>query len=674
MLRMLEEKPTRSPRPSSRPPGRSHRSPSSAGLVAATAVLASLAGFVLWLHLLSGPIQLATGLMDASDHLDRAAAKLGNGNTKAAQFEALAGSAGASRARAALESTAPLLDVLEAAPVVGPALGEVDHLVAASEHSAAAARGSIDIAANALEGPDSIIERSKAGSRIKIDRVEEIGREIATLREEVAAARSELSEVDLANLPRRAERSIDKAMRKADDAEKALKDADAAFAILPSILGADGERNYLIGFQNTAEARGTGGAILQFKVMNMQDGDIKLLNDTGGTIYEVDQERQLISIPLPEDAWYQANIPDSNRFGNANWSPDFPLTAELLLDYAYASGAGLPPIDGVIAVDPKAVEGLVPATGPIKVPDALTGEKLILEKDEIVDYVLNEQYARYPNPKPRRKHLQGLVTAFYKDIFDPKSPTKLLDGFSTALGEKRVQIWMKEEREQRFIKDMGWDGAFIKAEIADYLYTVEQNVGGNKLDFFDTQEDSIEIEIDGRDAVTSARFAITNRVLMPQPRWVMGDSGAISDPIHRPMLVLYTRPDSELIDASVTGEGVRVDTPPPAAWPSGLPPAYAERGKKAWPVTMEADPGETVEANFEYRVPGIVRTKNGRSVYRLVVQHQPKVRPEWMDIRLQLPNGASDVKLEGWKKDGSGGIFWAGQLNEDMTLEVSWQD
>jgi hypothetical protein len=107
---------------------------------------------------------------------------------------------------------------------------------------------------------------------------------------------------------------------------------------------------------------------------------------------------------------------------------------------------------------------------------------------------------------------------------------------------------------------------------------------------------------------------------------------------------------------------------------AGVPPAHLERGKKAWPVTMETMPGGTATARFEYRVPSIVRAANGRKVYRLVVQHQPKVHPEWMDIELRLPEGASDVQLDGWKKGGEGRVVWSGHLKNDMTLEVSWRD
>jgi hypothetical protein len=634
-----------------------------AGLVAAAAVGGSLIGLVLWLHLLAGPIRLATGLSDASDHLDRANARLSNGGTEAARFEVLAGSAGAARARDALDGRSPLLDALSTLPVAGPVIDEADHLVAAAEHSATAARGTFAIADQALEGPNSIL---KKGGDIRIERVTAIGREVGGLRSEIRAAQQELRAVETSELPRRVQRSIDKALRKAREADDALLDANAAFAVLPGILGEEEKRTYLIGFQNSAEARGTGGAILQFALLTIEDGDVKLDRDQTGTIYEIDKERQQLLIDLPPDAWYQATIPDTRRFGNANWSPDFPLATKLLLAYAEESDPDFPRIDGVIGVAPQAMEEIMPSIGKLKVGGRTIGDR------EIVKFVLNEQYARYPYADKRRRKLRVLVDRFYEKLFDPKKPFGLLAGMSDALAGKHMQIWMRDRDEQAFIERMNWDGGIERKEKGDYLYIVEQNVGGNKLDYFDAQEDSVAIRLDGKDSVTTTRVSITNRVTLPQPRWVMGDSGAKVPPIHRPMVVLYTHRDSQMETAEV--EGTRVDTPPPAIWPGGvLPPSYEEAGKTAWPVTMEALAGETATATFHYRSPGVVRSRGGRRVYRLVVQHQPKVRPEWMTIGLRLPGTAQDIEATGWKR-GDDGLTWEGYVKRDMILEVSWQE
>jgi hypothetical protein len=55
-----------------------------------------------------------------------------------------------------------------------------------------------------------------------------------------------------------------------------------------------------------------------------------------------------------------------------------------------------------------------------------------------------------------------------------------------------------------------------------------------------------------------------------------------------------------------------------------------------------------------------------------VVQHQPKVRPEQLIVRIHLPEGARDVRAPGWRRDGDTLVLDRVQLR-DLELEVSWQ-
>jgi hypothetical protein len=77
--------------------------------------------------------------------------------------------------------------------------------------------------------------------------------------------------------------------------------------------------------------------------------------------------------------------------------------------------------------------------------------------------------------------------------------------------------------------------------------------------------------------------------------------------------------------------------------------------------------------SLDYRVPGVVRSAEGRKVYRLIVQHQPKVRPEELSITLTLPEGARRVHAPGWKRKGNV-LEWTKPLKNDLDLEVSWQE
>ena len=274
--------------------------------------------------------------------------------------------------------------------------------------------------------------------------------------------------------------------------------------------------------------------------------------------------------------------------------------------------------------------------------------------------------------------MNQVVDKFYEKLLDPTEPTELVQGMGDALGQKHMQIWMADTAEQAFMERMDWDGAIEPARGDDYVYVVEQNVGGSKLDYFDMNTTTMDISFDDDDALVSTEMRVLNGVFLPQPRYSMGDAQAKTVcatercPIHKPMLNLYVQGDAELLSAKVvTGE--RVDTPAPAVWPDAATPAtHSEKGKKVWSGTLSIPPLEEGALRFDYRVPGVVKVDDGQSSYRLHVQHQPKVQPESLVVKVTIPDGAKAIQAPGWKKNGDV-LIWDRPLEEDMVLEISWR-
>lgn len=657
--------------PPAPPPGPPPEGTARPGLWGLAALVLAIAGSSLWVSMLTGPLRLGTGLLAAADHLEKAESHLARGAARRARYDVESAGAAAERAHAAFHAGGPLFDLARRFPRIDEIYGELPHLVGAARHSARAAAGTLEIAESALRGPDPVIKRSDEGSRIDIDRVRELRVVVAEVRDEVRAARRELRAADQDDLPRRAARGINDGIRRAGEAIEVLKDAQLGFDLLPDILGEEDERIYLIAFQNTAEQRGTGGAILQFRLLRLEDGRPELLEE-GGTIYDIDRDRRRVSIPLPEDAWLVEGIPDAQRFGNANWSPDWPLSSRLTIDYGKATpGSDLPDIDGVIGVDPLVLHKLLPGVGPYRTE---AGNRVSRRK--VVDLLLYRAYAAHPVPAVRRIVLGQVVNGFYERLFDPENPTLLLEGMGAALTEKNMQIWMAEADEQALIEQLGWDGAIAEVTDSDYAFVVEQNVGGNKLDYFDDHVNTFDVRFEDDDALVSAELRVHNGVFLPQPRYSMGDTqsrtacATVRCPVHRPMMNLYVADDAELLEASVDGR--RLDTPPPGVWTGDQPPTHFENGKKVWSATLEIAPGDTGAVRFDYRVPGVVVQEGRRSVYRLHVQRQPKVRPEELVVRIALPDDARAIRAPGWERDGDQ-LVWQRPLMKDTELEVSWR-
>jgi hypothetical protein len=647
---------------------------SRSGFVGAVALMGALAGILLWILMLSGPWNLAGGLLDARRHLERAQKKVSAGALKEARYDTFSAVAAARRARQGLEAGGPLLDLASSIPSIGNALEEVEHIVGAAELSAEAAEGTLNVAQSALRGPDAIIVNDpvdpRGGSRIRIERIREIGATIIDIRKAIEGVAQQLGSVDLTNLPRRLRPEIEDGIDQAQETRKLLADAQAGFSFLPRFLGADEPRTYLLAMQNSAEQRGTGGAILQFRLLSISGGDPELLEQTGGTIYEIDTNRRPIDIPLSEEAWYVRAIRDAQRFGNANWSPDWPLSAKLTVDYAEATpGTRFPDVDGVILVDPLVMQELLPGVGPFN-----TTKTIYISQRRVVHFLLYKAYAAFPIPKFRRARLQDVVNEFYERMLRPDHPGELVRGLGRALAEKHMQMWLEDPREQAFVERMNWDGSIERARGDDYLYVVEQNVGGNKLDYFDRDRITMSVSPieDGGDVRVSTQVTVFNDVFLPQPRWSMGNSG----PVHRPMINVYAPFAARLQRAAVTGTRLDTAVDGLAAWTNEMPPEHFEVGKKVWSTVLEIEPGKRGSVRLDYVVPGVIRTRGPRSVYRLSLQHQPRVRPEDLEIRFTLPEGAANVRAEGWKRTRSGGaaaLVWDGALKKDMTLEVSWE-
>jgi len=655
------------------------------GVIGAAALLLTLGGVLLWLVMLSGPVKLGTGLLEARSHLDKAQKALTAGDFEPALEQTLVARAAAARAQDGLRSQSPLLDLATLSPTVADAVGELDHVVAAAFHAAEAAVGTADIGANALSGPERVIgdDPDARGSLIRLDRLEEMGAVLQQVQRDLRIAGDEFAAIELSNLPRRLRRSVREGLAQARDADEVLDDAVAGFELLPGILGAEGPRNYMLGFQNSAELRGSGGAMLQFEFLTIDNGKPELSSERAGSVYKLDQERQSLSIPLPKDAWYVRGVEDAQRFGNSNWSPHWPLSAQLAVDYGRASAERcvpsgkkecpeFPEIDGVLAVDPLAVRKIMPGLGPFR------QGRFFVTRKSVVNLLLNRAYQVFPIPGMRRGFLGNVVERLFEKMFNPDEPGNLVQGVGRSLAEKNMQIWMADGDEQAFVEHMEWDGSIAKAARGDYWQVVEQNVGGNKLDFTAHQTVEMNIEIEGRDALHSSEVTVANDVELPQPRWFLGDSKGV----HRSMLNLYVPEDAELTSANagelcppVGGQTCngRIDAPLTlATWINGVPPEHFEKGKKVWTATLQIPPRETGSLEIDHRSPGAVFRREGRNVYRLVVQRQPRINPQRLLIQLNLPPKASDIKARGFKKDGQT-LTLDRQLRSDTVLEVSWR-
>jgi hypothetical protein len=236
---------------------------------------------------------------------------------------------------------------------------------------------------------------------------------------------------------------------------------------------------------------------------------------------------------------------------------------------------------------------------------------------------------------------------------------------------------MANRAEEDYIKRMHWDGGINPPKGSDYSSVVEQNVGGNKLNYFEQRNLSLDVRIQGRNALDTSKASIFNGVTMPQPRWSMGDSG----PFHHPMLNFYAPERARLTRAKgpplgTSGDPVsrpaRIGSPPNLSWTGTDPPEHLELGTKVWTGTLDIPPLQTGSLEVTYEVPGVVKASGNRMMYKLMLRQQPGVHAASQTVTLHLPSAAHAVSAPGFKHEG-GVWVWHHVLDTDTPLSVSWK-
>ena len=268
-----------------------------------------------------------------------------------------------------------------------------------------------------------------------------------------------------------------------------------AAKLAPSMLGADGPRTYLLGFQSPAEARGTGGLLGGLGVLRFDSGIPKVETLSSNT--ELKQAVANIDLGPEFDRVYGWMNPLTD-YRNSNVSPHFPYAAQIWKSM-WEEQTGVA-VDGVIATDPIALSYLLGAVGPVTLPD---GEEV--NQDNVVELTLSTAYARFPgserdpyfNQSARKQYLQDISKAVIGKMMGPiKSPRKLLDALGKAAHEGRVAVWSAYPADQKLLEGTPLAHA-VPDDDAPYAEVVVNNLAGNKMDYYLSR--NIEFVADGCD-------------------------------------------------------------------------------------------------------------------------------------------------------------------------------
>ena len=253
--------------------------------------------------------------------------------------------------------------------------------------------------------------------------------------------------------------------------------------VLHDVFGGDAFHRYLILFQNHHEVRPTGGFIGSFAMLDTQKGRIENIDIPGGGSYDIQGQFDAHIVPpsplqLVNDRW---------EFQDSNWFFDFPTSARKA--ESFVEEARGTTFDGTIAVNASVIERVLRVIGPVtaKKYDVLLDAENILPT---LQHHVEGGYIATDDEAPKEVLSQVLDTVLDAiQSIEPEQLIVLLRELHEALGQKEIQIALKDTQSHARIASFGWTGEIVDVEPRqDYLAVVATNVQGQKSDARITQE------------------------------------------------------------------------------------------------------------------------------------------------------------------------------------------
>lgn len=269
-----------------------------------------------------------------------------------------------------------------------------------------------------------------------------------------------------------------------DRANTTVQGTDIAAQLVPSMLGADGPRNYILALQTPSESRGTGGLVGGFAIINATDGRVTAPTLGANSDFR-NPARPQIDLGQEYD-WLFDSFKPYTDFRNSNLSPNFPDAARIwIANWKSQTGQQL---DGAVALDPIAMSYVLKVTGPVTLP---SGEKITA--DNIVPITLSTAYQRFAdNNDARKAYLQSISRAVVGQISGFRGDTgALLEALGRGVHERRIMVYSADPVEQKILEstDLGHQ---IPDTSAPYLQVALSNAAGNKLDYYLRREISYQ--------------------------------------------------------------------------------------------------------------------------------------------------------------------------------------
>ncbi|MCI1644516.1 MAG: DUF4012 domain-containing protein [Bifidobacterium crudilactis] len=314
-----------------------------------------------------------------------------------------------------------------------------------------------------------------------------------------------------------------------DEAKELFRSVDAGieavanFAeIAPQMLGLNGEapRSYLVLSQNNAELRPRGGMPGSWGIVTSDNG--KLGVEPFVSVGELGWMKEpVVKLSVEEEQLFTSKLA---RIGqDVNFTPDFPRTGEIA-KAMWMERFGRE-VDGVIAIDPAALQHVLAVTGPVMLSDGTT-----LDGENAEEQLLHQVYLEKPVQQQDAFFAEAAAAAFTGLMTYRGSPLPCMLAIAQSASEGHVLLWSAHQDEQRVLNSTGISGVLVTETDDPRIGVYFTDQTQSKMDWFLRREVSIVSErvIDGAVREYEVEVSLSNTMTEEQvgvmPRYVLGGS------------------------------------------------------------------------------------------------------------------------------------------------------
>ncbi len=470
-----------------------------------------------------------------------------------------------------------------------------------------------------------------------------------------------------------------------DNAWPLAEDAVTISQVLPSIMGADSPRTYLIMAQNEDELRATGGFISGAGIISLDDGQVTSISFTD--TYRIDDWKHK-PYDLPPEPYTEFMGMDIFLFRDSNYWPNFPTSAEQAMQlYTYGQNV---PLDGVIAIDQRFLQLLLKATGPISVPEL---ERVIRAAD-VIEQVRSEwgpganDNGNSKNWIGQRKAFMGPLANALKNKLEGDLITidqvALVRAIKQGIEQGHLQIYMRDPNIQKALSKAGWDGNVNANPGHDFLLVIDTNLGFNKVNAAVKRSFDYHIMLDDDDSGRGELAIRYDHTAPAKNEPCLHGTEYGNDTQYEDLIIdcywnylrVYVPEGTNLIEAS---------THPLSSNQLLSQREWAGEARSFYdqtvPSTVTFDnfllikPGQQQDVRFYYDLPQIVtKLPNGNKLYQLLIAKQAGTDGETVKITIELPLGRKFIhsNLEAAQVDGQV-IILESKLNADLLINVEYR-